>query len=210
MDRIRKENLIRRFAVMVFGILFMGFGIALARVAKMGTDPYTCLNLGISGVLNISFGTWQLILNLVLIAAVFFYDKSFIGIATVVNMVGVGYVSYFFAGLYVKLFEDPSAIPLRLLLMAFAVVISGLSCAMYLAAKLGTSPYDCVAFIIKGLSKDKLSFRVARIIGDVTCVAVGFALGSIVGIGTVAMALLTGPLVQYFTKVFKRIWTFLP
>lgn len=36
MDRIRKENLIRRFAVMVFGILFMGFGIALAHIAYDG------------------------------------------------------------------------------------------------------------------------------------------------------------------------------
>lgn len=199
-----QSNYVKRLTVLVAGIVLMGFGIALARIAKFGTDPYTCMNLGISGVLPMSFGTWQLILNAVLIVAILFYDKKYIGIATLVNMVGVGYIADFFAGIVGRLLGENEPILLRLVLLLIAVIICGLSCAMYLAPDLGSSPYDSMAFILRGLTKDKLPFRLARIISDVTCVAIGYAFGSIVGIGTVAMALLTGPLVQYFSKLIKK------
>lgn len=199
-----QEHFVKRFTVMVVGIILMSFGIALARLAQLGTDPYTCMNLGLSSALSMSFGNWQLIINALLIIVILIFDKKYIGIATLVNMVGIGYISDFFTGLLGNLFAQTMPFALRLILLSMAVIISGLSCAMYLAPDLGSSPYDSVAFILRGISKDKLPFRVARIISDVTCVAIGFAFGSIVGIGTVAMALLTGPLIHFFSKIIKK------
>ena len=197
-----QNNYMKRLTVMVAGIILMGFGIALARIAELGTDPYTCMNLGLSTAFSMSFGTWQLIMNALLIIVIIIF--KYIGIATLVNMVGIGYIADFFTSLLGSLFAQNIPFAIRLIWLSVAVIISGLSCAMYLAPDLGSSPYDSVAFILRGITKDKLPFRIARIISDVTCVAIGFAFGSIVGIGTVAMALLTGPLVQYFSKIIKK------
>lgn len=195
---------VKRVTIMTAGIILMGFGISLAKAVALGTDPFTCMNLGVSRAVGMSFGSWQLIVNTALIILIFLYDKKYIGIATVVNMIGVGYIADFFTYLWGDLFAGELSLYVRFILLAFAVLIAGASCAMYLSSDLGTSPYDCVAFILTGILKGRMSFRVARILSDVTCVAIGFAFGSIVGVGTVAMAVLTGPLVQFFSKIIKE------
>lgn len=50
--------------MMFVGILFIGLGVASYRMSGFGTDPFTCMNLGISGFLSMTFGTWQLIMRL--------------------------------------------------------------------------------------------------------------------------------------------------
>src|SRR5699024_11974099 len=52
---------------------------------------FTRMNLGISGFLQMSFGTWQLIMNAVILVIVFFTVRQCIGAGTIVNMVCVGY-----------------------------------------------------------------------------------------------------------------------
>jgi uncharacterized membrane protein YczE len=42
------------------------------------------------------------------------------------------------------------------------------------------------------------SLRLVRVCIELTAVAVGFALGGVVGVGTLAFALLIGPGVQFF------------
>ena len=81
---------------------------------------------------------------------------------------------------------------------------------MYMAAELGIAPYDSVAFIITKVAKDKVSFRVARIASDITCVCIGVMfciishgkLSAIIGIGTLVNAFCNGPLIQFFKNCF--------
>lgn len=71
---------------------------------------------------------------------------------------------------------------------------------------MGIAPYDSVALIIEKLTDRRVKFQYARVMSDVTCVAVGviFCLAShrnllmIVGIGTVINACFNGPLIQFF------------
>lgn len=209
------ENvLLRRWIVMIAGILVMGFAVALARIADFGTDPCTTMNLGISGTLMSSgvgwmtFGTYQLIFNVLLLIVTFFFDKRLIGAATFVNMIFVGYISDFFVWIYSGFsFEAP--IWLRVLILLFFIPLGSLACSMYMSADLGASPYDGVAPVIVKLSKERLSFRVARFISDAVCVAVGFAFGATVGIGTLLMVATAGPLMQFFNgKVKSFIYTY--
>lgn len=76
-----------------------------------------------------------------------------------------------------------------------------------MTANLGMAPYDCVSFIVP--NKTKLPFRWWRIISDFICVAVGFACGATVGVGTLIMAFGTGPLLplcnQYIAAPALRI-----
>lgn len=81
--------------MMVAGILLIGISVGLLRLAAFGVDPFSCMNMGISGFLGMSFGNWQLIANILLLIVVFFTARSFIGLGTVVNMVFVGYIADF-------------------------------------------------------------------------------------------------------------------
>ena len=76
-----------RIGMMLAGILLIGMCVASYRMSGFGVDPFSCMNLGISGFLGMSFGTWQLIVNAVLLVIVWFTVRTCIGVGTIVNMV---------------------------------------------------------------------------------------------------------------------------
>lgn len=52
----------RRICMMLTGILFISLCVGCYRLSNFGVDAFSCMNLGISGFLHMSFGTWQLII----------------------------------------------------------------------------------------------------------------------------------------------------
>ena len=46
--------------MMLTGILFISICVGCYRLSNFGVDAFSCMNLGISGFLHMSFGTWQL------------------------------------------------------------------------------------------------------------------------------------------------------
>ena len=68
-----------------------------------------------------------------------------------------------------------------------------------MCAGLGSSPYDALPFIISGHVK-KFSFKVVRMIWDISFMAAGFLLGGDVGIVTVLVAFFLGPIITWVQK----------
>lgn len=73
---IKKASICRRTVMMLTGILFISICVGCYRLSNFGVDAFSCMNLGISGFLHMSFGTWQLIMNAAILAVVFFYSKE--------------------------------------------------------------------------------------------------------------------------------------
>ncbi len=201
-----------RVLMMILGNLVIGIGVASYRLSLFGVDPFSCMNLGISGFLGLSFGNWQLIMNVLILIVVFFCIRSLIGLGTVINMVFIGYIADFVCWAVQDVMGMQAGLPMRLLFLGIGTLFASFGCAMYMNADLGIAPYDSVAFIVTNLTNDKVSFRAARICSDVTVMAVGvgFCLAAhnnvweIVGLGTVVNAFCNGPLIQFFRSVIGR------
>lgn len=207
--RYAGQHLPRRIAAMFAAVIVMGIGVSLYVLGGMGADPFSTLNLGVSSKLGLTFGTWQIIFNGILLLCVFFIDRSMLGLGTLGNMFLIG-ISADICNSFLAQAAPPTeelGIPLRLVLTLAGVACQILGCSFYVTANLGMAPYDCVSFIVP--NKTKLPFRWWRIISDFTCVAVGFACGATVGIGTLIMAFGTGPLLplcnQYIAAPLLKI-----
>ena len=195
-----------RIFMMFTGILLIGMCVASYRMSGFGTDAFTCMNLGISGFVNMSFGTWQLIMNTAILIIVFFTVRHLIGLGTIVNMVCVGYIADFLCWLLEEQFMLSFTMPLRIFLLAIGTLFCSSGCALYMVADLGLAPYDSVAFIITKYTHEKISFRMARVMSDVCVVIIGVIfclmaennLWEIIGIGTIVNAFCNGPLIQFF------------
>ena len=194
------------------GVLLIGVAVACYRLSLFGVDAFTCMNLGVSGFLGVGFGTWQLIVNLVILAVVFFLGRENIGLGTVVNMVFVGYIADLVCWLVQSVVGLQIGMGGRIAFLAVGALLAALGCALYMAAELGVSPYDSVAILLEKQTKGRLPFRAARVISDVTCVVIGVAfcllgnneLREIVGLGTILNALFNGPLIQFFKGLLDR------
>ena len=165
-----------KIIMMLLGNLLMGIAVAILRMSRFGTDPFTCMNLGVSGFLNISFGTYQLLVNIILFIFVLWKGRGCIGAGTIVNMAGIGYIADFGVFVLTKCLGQPEmlSMQIRILLMIFAVTMCSFAAAMYMEADMGIAPYDAFG------------------------VAIGFLFGSIVGVATVSTAFCMGPLIEVF------------
>lgn len=58
----------RRIFLVALAVIGMGFSLSFLIRTNLGGDPYTCMNLAIADRLKISFGHWQALLNVLLLA----------------------------------------------------------------------------------------------------------------------------------------------
>ena len=202
-----------RAAFMLLGILLIGICVTCYRLSEFGVDPFSGMNLGISGFIGWSFGNWQLVANILILVVVFFTVRHLIGPGTVINMVGVGYTADFLCWVVLDVLKVEMTLPLRILALCLGTLFASLGVALYMIADMGLSPYDSVALIIEKLTKGKVPFQFARVASNITvivigvafCLAAGNNVWLIVGIGTIANALLNGPLIQFFRKRIEKV-----
>lgn len=202
-----------RAAFMLLGILLIGICVTCYRLSEFGVDPFSGMNLGISGFIGWSFGNWQLVANILILVVVFFTVRHLIGPGTVINMVGVGYTADFLCWVVLDVLKVEMTLPLRILALCLGTLFASLGVALYMIADMGLAPYDSVALIIEKLTKGKVPFQFARVASDITvivigvvfCLAAGNNVWLIVGIGTIANALLNGPLIQFFRKRIEKV-----
>ena len=200
------QNRTRRILMALAGMAVAGIAVGFFKRAFFGVDPFQCLCNGINQVVPIGFGTLYMLINAVLLVIDFFLDRHYIGISTFINLFLVGYAAEFSENVLAHLFGDPG-IPGRIVFLAVGIVISCIAAAFYYTADLGVSTYDAIPLHIAD-TKPKLfgkvlPFRIIRIISDLICVTIGFALGFMPGIGTIITALFMGPLISFFKRTLS-------
>jgi uncharacterized membrane protein YczE len=188
-----------RILLSIFGIFLIGFGGALIRYSGFGTDPYSGMNLGVSQTVGIMYGTWQFIFNGIILVWMFFVDRTKIGFGTLISMSCIGYLSDFSLFVLTALLGE-GALYLRIFSLLAAILAVCFGIVIYIDAKLGIAPYDALSLIISEKLKKPQWFKWCRLGTDLVCVITAFIFHGPLGIGTVIMALFTGPLMTLIRK----------
>lgn len=188
----------KRLVLVIISVIMMGFALSFLEMTKMGTDPCTLTNLGISSHIGWSLGTWQAVFNSFLFIFVFLYAKEQIGWGTLANMFLVGYSFDFFTWINSKWIpmEIFDILWVRIAVMIPALFVFIVAASAYMASELGTSPYDAIAFLISK-KITKVPFKIVRICYDVTFTIIGWLLGSNLGVVTIIMAFALGPVISW-------------
>lgn len=194
----------RRLAALMAGIALIGVSIGMFRIVGFGTDPCSTFTLGIAARTGISFGTCQVIFNLLLALILLRFDISKIGIGTVANMIGVGYIADFCVYLATPLLpEEGLSLAARLALFAASMGVFLVSASFYIIVDLGVAPYDGVPQVLAAHAK-KLSARTVRVLWDVSVLSAGFLLGSTVGLTTLFAGFCLGPAISAVSRRVEK------
>lgn len=212
-DMFVQHHMVKRTVLSLSSILIMGFGISLFSVSGFGVDPFTSMNMNVANTLNISFGTYQLIVNaVILLYVVVVAHRGLVGVGTVFNMVGCGYVCEFFQGVIEPMVNSHYTLAVRIPLLLAGIVTLCFACSLFFTANVGVGPYDALGFMLsRGI---KLEHKWVRVITDITVILIGLTVsGGLtallhgdfsqiknIGIGTVITAFCMGPLVNTFNK----------
>lgn len=186
----------RRIAQMLIGLTLFGFAAALMVQAQVGVDPWTVFAQGISRVTGLSLGLLTVLIGL---CVMLFWIPLRIrpGIGTVLNILIVGPM----LDLGMWLVPTPPELWQRVLLFAGGLVLLAIATGIYVGAHFGTGPRDG---LMVGLNaRFGIPIWIARTSIEVTVLIVGWLLGGNVGLGTIAFALLIGPLCGYALPLFN-------
>ncbi len=186
----------KRIAMSFFGVIVTGFCVGAFQKANLGADPFTCFVTGIGNLFHSTYSVFYLIITGLLLAGVFFVEKHYIGIATVINLLFTGMAADFMRGVLDSLFPAPG-LAARIFMMLSGIFGTCFAASVYFTADLGVSAYDAWS-LIAGNKYKILPFRICRIITDSICVLTGFLCHVTIGVGTVITALFMGPVVQWF------------
>ena len=193
----RMSEKARRVIMTVCGVLIAGFSVGMFNFAAFGMDPFQVLSHGIWKHLSIDYGSFYMILNLIMLIFVFFVDRHKIGLGTFINIFLLGYVVEFSSWLFESWIPDPT-LGLRIMFLIIGIVVLCFGASLYYISDLGVSTYDAVALV---LSEKKVArFQYCRIGSDIICTLVGYLLGATVGIGTLITAFFMGPLIAVFNR----------
>ncbi len=201
MKQMLRKMTLRRSAVMLLGIVLLSFGIALFKLSRMGNDPSTAQVIAIADRAGVDFSVMMLAANCVWFLAELIWGRHMIGVGSFVNWAGVGPLASMFVRELEPLLqtEEPGTLGVRLALMAAGVLIVSLGASMYQKADVGIAPYDSLALILDERLA-KIPYFWCRIFTDGICALVAWALGGIVGLGTLVCALGLGPFIAFFDR----------
>ena len=188
-----------RAAVILVGLVLFGAGIGALFLADLGVGPWDVLHDALAGLTGRQPGTMTITLGIVLLGLVAMLHQP-IGPATVANVAIIGST----VNVVLAVVEPPDAWPVRGALVVLAPLAVAFGSMLYLGAGLGTGVRDG---LMTALVDTGLSIRAARTCLEVTVLVGGGVLGGSYGFGTLAFALLVGPLLQVFRH---RVWAGYP
>ena len=196
MDKHESSQKWKRIAMSFFGVIVTGFCIGAFQKANLGADPFTCFVTGIANIFHSTYSTFYIIVTGALLVGVFFVEKHYIGIATVINLFFTGMAADFMRNILDNIFPAPG-MAARLVMMLFGIFGTCFAASVYFTADLGVSAYDAWSLIAANKYK-LMPFRLCRIASDSVCVLTGLIFHVTIGVGTVITALFMGPVVQWF------------
>jgi uncharacterized membrane protein YczE len=186
-----RSGLPGRVVQLMIGLTLYGAAIGLMVRGAIGLDPWSVFAQGLSRTVPISIGVLTVLIGAVVLL-LWWPLRQKPGVGTVLNVLWVG------PALDVTLLLVPQPTHLLWQIVSFAsgLVLLGVATGVYLGARLGPGPRDG---LMTGLARvTGRPIWQARTAVELTVLASGWALGGTVGVGTVAFALLVGPLCQFF------------
>jgi uncharacterized membrane protein YczE len=184
-----------RMVQLLLGLFLYGIAIAMMIRAAVGISPWDVLAQGLSLKTGLGFG---LVTNIVggFVLLLWIPIRQRLGIGTVLNALLIGPS----ADVGLSLIAEPSQLWLRILLFAGGLFLLAVATGLYLGGRFGPGPRDG---LMTGIS-NKFGWPIwaVRTSLEVTVLAIGWLLGGNVGFGTLAFALLVGPLVNWTMPLF--------
>ena len=206
-----------RYALFAIAVYILAFSIALARTAQLGTSPIAAIPNVCSYVFApITIGQFQILMNLLMVLGQIALNRSFKRPVEFFQM---------FMAVFLGAFVDFNVFLLQGLPVdgyigawawtALSIVLLALGVALELVADAIMMPGEGIVVSITIVSQRP--FARCKVAFDVSCIVVAAAialvgLGNLTGVreGTIATALLTGPIVKVMNRLLKPLKRWIP
>lgn len=189
----------RKLLQLIPGLILYGIADAFMIRAAIGVDSWTVFAQGLSVHTGFGIGIITNVTGL-FVLLLWWSLRQKPGLGTILNILLVG--PGIELGLW--LLPTPEAMWLRIAYFTFGMLLLALASGIYIGARLGPGPRDG---LMTGIHlRFGTPIWIGRTAVELTVLLVGWLLGGNVGFGTLAFALLIGPLCGITLPLFDRRW----
>mgnify|MGYP007090053651 FL=1 len=198
-----------RVVLLLIGLWIAHLGVTLFLQTNLGSDPFNVFVQGLFRAIpwpewaGMTHGRVHLLVSLLIMVVLLVVDRSYVGIGTVLCMALGGPIIDVYTLWLAPFLNETLPLAVRVPLLAVGCVILAFGMTIVIRSQAGTGPNDLVAVVLS--DKSRKPFGPVRIGVDLTFALVGFALGGVVGVGTIICAFLVGPAAQLFFPVSEKI-----
>lgn len=187
------------FTALILGLTLFGIGEGILLRANLGAAPWSVLAQGLSLRTGVAIG-WTTFTVSVCVLLLWIPLRQRPGLGTVMNIIVIAAS----LGVTYSLLTTPDSLALRVLMVAFSIVIVGIGSGLYLTSGHGPGPRDGW---MTGIHR-RTGWPVGRVrlCIEVVVLAAGWALGGTVGIGTALFALFIGQSVALGLRFVHRLF----
>lgn len=181
---------------LIIGLVIFGLGEALLVTAGVGVSPWTVFAEGVTMITGWSLGLATFVIS-ISVLCLWIPLRQVPGLGTVLNAIIVALVLEFVLP-YMSGFETYLA---NAALALAGVFVTGFGGAIYLVANLGPGPRDGLMTGLQAVTRQPIAL--VRTFLELTVVAIGWALGGTLGLGTVLFALGIGPAMAIGMRILQ-------
>jgi len=186
----------------IVGLTLLSLGISTMIIANVGAGAWDAMYVGLSDITGLSVGTWILLVGIFLILLNGLLLKKIPEFLAVITILIIGALIDFwllvvFSGF---LLTDLS---LRILMFIGSILIIALGISLYLQSSFARNPMDTLMMAIKVRTGKSLAF--SKTVMEITVFIIALLIGGPIGIGTVIVTLLIGPLIQLFYSPVTKL-----
>lgn len=209
MKRRSLREMAVRVVLLLIGLWIAHLGVTLFLQTNLGSDPFNVFVQGLFRAIpwpewaGMTHGRVHLLVSLLIMVVLLVVDRSYVGIGTVLCMALGGPIIDVYTLWLAPFLNEKLPLAVRVPMLAVGCVILAFGMTIAIRSQAGTGPNDLVAVVLS--DKSGKPFGPVRIGVDLTFALVGFALGGVVGIGTIICAFLVGPAAQLFFPVSEKI-----
>lgn len=196
---MKKINLnYKEIFLLIFGSILMGIGAYLSNLSGFGGDSVAVLWLGMAKKWNITQGMANNIFNALLLTFLFFKDRKYIGIGTVVSPL-VQSFTMDILGIFLIPIQNTV---INFFLMTVGIIILSIGCGVYAVANLGLGAYIGMVMSISKQTNKSVSF--IKISADFVTLMIALYLGAKASLGPIFNLLISGPIMDKTINILKN------
>jgi uncharacterized protein len=191
-----------RWSFFLIGLIVLALGISITiKAENLGIGPWDVFHYGLWENFGLTIGSWSIIAGFVILAVTAILSKSLPKIGAFLNMLLIGV----FIDLFLLILPTPQHLVGQWVMLLVGIIVLGYGIGLYVSADLGAGPRDSLMLVVTEKTGWKVQW--VRNMMEVIVFIIGWLLGGPVGIGTVLIAFILGPVVGYSLPVCKKILT---
>lgn len=201
--KINWKSFIINFSVSIISTIIADFGIGCYYSCGLGSDPVSVFIDGLHSYCGLSYGTISTICNVILTVCIFLFERKHIGVGTIAAMC--------ISGTFIDIFETllrtnfpvaTTSLYIRIVILIIGVITFAIGCGLGIACHLGIGCFQFPPIFLADITKINLTYT--QMITDATFFIIGWLLGGVIGIGTIAGVLLTGPILTKSIELYEK------